>query len=43
MDMLANIDVFGKSTPTMRFMGGREYDYLVKHLKFPIIQNPFQI
>ena len=33
MDMLANIDVFGKSTPTMRFMGGREYDYLVKTFK----------
>ena len=30
MDMLANIDVFGKSTPTMRFMGGREYDHLIK-------------
>ena len=29
MDMLANIDVFGKSTPTMRFMGGREYDHLM--------------
>ena len=28
--MLANIDVFGKSTPTMRFMGGREYDHLIK-------------
>ena len=33
MDMLANIDVFGESTPTMRFMGGREYDYLVKTFK----------
>ena len=29
LDMLANIDVFGKPVPTMRFMGGREYDYLM--------------
>ena len=27
--MLANIDVFGKPVPTMRFMGGREYDHLM--------------
>ena len=29
LDMLANIDVFGKPVPTMRFMGGREYDHLM--------------
>ena len=29
LDMLANIDVFGKPIPTMRFMGGREYDHLM--------------
>ena len=40
MDMLANIDVFGKSTPTMRFMGGREYDYLVKTFKIPKNTKP---
>ena len=28
LDMLANIDVFGKPVPTMRFMGGRDYDHL---------------
>lgn len=40
MDMLANIDVFGKSTPTMRFMGGREYDYLIKIFKIPYNTKP---
>ena len=29
LDMLANIDVFGKPIPTMRFMCGREYDHLM--------------
>ena len=29
LDMLANIDVFGKPVPTMRFMGGRDYDHLM--------------
>ena len=33
LDMLANIDVYGKAVPTMRFMGGREYDYLMKKFK----------
>ena len=37
LDMLANIDVYGKAVPTMRFMGGREYDTLVK--KFKILSN----
>ena len=37
LDMLANIDVFGKPVPTIRFMGGREYDYLIK--KFKITTN----
>lgn len=37
LDMLANIDVYGKAVPTMRFMGGREYDILVK--KFKILSN----
>ena len=37
LDMLANIDVYGKPVPTMRFMGGREYDLLVK--KFKILSN----
>ena len=31
--MLCGINVFGKSVPTMRFMGGREYDLLCKKLK----------
>lgn len=31
-DMLCGINAFGKSVPTMRFMGGREYDYLLKKL-----------
>ena len=37
LDMLANIDVYGKAVPTMRFMGGREYDYLMK--KFQLSSN----
>jgi len=37
LDMLANIDVYGKAVPTMRFMGGREYDTLIK--KFKILSN----
>ena len=37
LDMLANIDVYGKAVPTIRFMGGREYDTLVK--KFKILSN----
>ena len=37
LDMLANIDVYGKPVPTMRFMGGREYDFLVK--KFKILSS----
>ena len=37
LDMLANIDVYGKAVPTMRFMGGREYDTLVD--KFRILSN----
>jgi len=32
-DMLCGINVFGKSVPTMRFMGGREYDFLTNKLK----------
>ena len=35
LDMLANIDVFGKAVPTIRFMGGREYDFLTKVFKIP--------
>jgi hypothetical protein len=31
--MLCGINVFGKSVPTMRFMGGREYELLCKKLK----------
>ena len=37
LDMLANIDVFGNAVPTMRFMGGREYDYLMT--KFNLSSN----
>ena len=33
LDMLSSIDVFGNHVPTMRFMGGREYDTLCKLLK----------
>ena len=33
LDMLSNIDVYGKAVPTMRFMGGREYDYLLEKFK----------
>ena len=32
-DMLCGINVFGKKVPTMRFMGGREYDLLCRKLK----------
>lgn len=28
-DMLGNVDVTGRVTPTARFMGGREYDFLL--------------
>lgn len=28
-DMLANVDVLGRATPTARFMGGREFAYLL--------------
>jgi len=33
LDMLSSIDVFGNHVPTMRFMGGREYDTLCELLK----------
>ena len=32
-DMLANIDIFKKALPTIRFMGGREFDFLCKKMK----------
>lgn len=32
LDMLCNIDIFGNHVPTMRFMGGREYDELCRLL-----------
>lgn len=32
-DMLCNIDIYGKKNPTIRFMGGREYEYLCSELK----------
>jgi L-fuculokinase len=28
-DMLANVDVLGRATPTARFMGGREFEFLL--------------
>ena len=31
-DMLANMDVFGKPISSIRFMGGREYDFLTSQL-----------
>ena len=40
LDMLANIDVYGKAVPTMRFMGGREYDYLMKKFKLSSTIKP---
>ena len=40
LDMLANIDVYGKAVPTMRFMGGREYDYLMMKLKLSSTIKP---
>ena len=33
LDMLSNIDVFNNKVPTMRFMGGREFEILTKLLK----------
>ena len=33
LDMLSNIDVFKNKVPTMRFMGGREFEVLTKLLK----------
>ena len=38
--MLCNIDVFGNTVPTMRFMGGREFDELIKKLKITTINRP---
>ena len=40
LDMLANIDVYGKAVPTMRFMGGREYDYLMMKFKLSSAIKP---
>ena len=40
LDMLCNIDVFGNTVPTMRFMGGREFDELIKKLKITSINKP---
>lgn len=40
-DMLCGLNAFGKSVPTMRFMGGREYEILIKKLK--ISSNKFKI
>ena len=40
LDMLANIDVYGKAVPTMRFMGGREYDYLMTKFKLSSTIKP---
>lgn len=40
LDMLANIDVYGKAVPTMRFMGGREYDYLMEKLNLQSTIKP---
>jgi sugar (pentulose or hexulose) kinase len=40
LDMLANIDVYGKAVPTMRFMGGREYDYLMEKLNIQSTIKP---
>ena len=32
-DMYAGLDIFGKKVPTIRFMGGREFEFLNKELK----------
>ena len=40
LDMLCNIDVFGNTVPTMRFMGGREFDELIKKLKITTTNKP---
>jgi sugar (pentulose or hexulose) kinase len=34
-DSLANVDAFGRAVPTARFMGGREFDQLVPHIRTP--------
>lgn len=34
-DSLANVDAFGRAVPTARFMGGREFDLLVKQIGEP--------
>ena len=39
LDMLCNIDVFGNTIPTMRFMGGREFNELLKKLKISSIRK----
>ena len=40
LDMLANIDVYGKAVPAMRFMGGRKYDYLMEKLNLQSTMKP---
>ena len=37
-----HIDVFGKAIPTIRFMGGREYDYLTKIFKISNRTKPIR-
>ncbi len=34
-DSLANVDAFGRAVPTARFMGGREFDQLVREVVTP--------
>ena len=40
LDMLCNIDVYGNTVPTMRFMGGREFEVLIQKLKINSISKP---
>ena len=40
-DMYSGLDVYGNKVPTIRFMGGREYEFLIKKLKIKKKKNNF--
>ncbi len=40
-DMYCGLDLYGKKVPTIRFMGGREYDFLMKKFKLKKFKKCF--
>ena len=40
-DMYCGLDIYGKKVPTIRFMGGREYEYLIKKFKLKNFKKCF--